>query len=158
VKVPKAGIEDRGERVCEPGTQERKRGRAAGLVIAALGVAVLAGCGSSDRAADATRSVERFEAALERRDGEAACAELARETADKLRQQEQESCPRAILTVELPRDARVSAARVYMTSAFVKLAGPGAVFLEKGPAGWRVSAAGCVPTAPDEPYRCELEG
>ena len=44
-----------------------------------------------------------------------------------------------------------------MTSAHATLAEGGTDFLDEGPDGWRVSAAGCEPTAPSQPYDCELE-
>jgi hypothetical protein len=89
--------------------------------ILALGVLLAlaaAGCGACDRESDAAAVAERFHAALERGDGEAACAELSEETASK----------------------------------------GGTTFLDEGPDGWEVSAAGCMPTAPNLPFDCVLEG
>jgi hypothetical protein len=39
----------------------------------------------------------------------------------------------------------------------VKLAGD-TLFLDQTSTGWKISAAGCRLTSPDEPYDCELEG
>jgi hypothetical protein len=129
-------------------------------VILALGVPLLlavTGCGASDRAPDAAAVAERFHAALERGDGEAACAELSEQTASKLEQQ-QMPCEEAVLSLDLPRGGTAAATDVYVTSASVALAEGGTTFLDEGSQGWKVSAAGCTPTAPNLPYDCLLEG
>lgn len=128
--------------------------RALCACLLALG---LAGCGTADRERDAAAVAERFHAALEARDGEAACAELNPETASKLEQQEKKPCEDAILALELPTGGAVVDVRVYVTSAFAQRAEGGSAFLDRGPDGWSVSAAGCEPTAPEQPYECELE-
>jgi hypothetical protein len=125
--------------------------------IACLLALALAGCGTADRERDAAAVAERFHAALESGDGQAACSELSEETASKLEQQEKKPCEEAILTLELPKGGTVVDARVYVTSAFAQRAEGGADFLDQGPEGWTVSAAGCEPTAPEQPYDCELE-
>ena len=122
-----------------------------------LAIAV-AGCGTGERADDAAAVAERFHAALESGDGQAACAELSEVTASKLELQEQKPCEEAILTLELPKGGTVAVKRVEMRSAFAGLAEGGADFLDEGPEGWKISAAGCEPTAPEQPYECELEG
>jgi hypothetical protein len=38
------------------------------------------------------------------------------------------------------------------------LAEGGTLFLSEAPDGWEIGAAGCRPTAPDQPYDCGLEG
>ena len=122
-----------------------------------LAIAV-AGCGTSERADDAAAVAERFHAALGSGDGQAACAQLSAETASKLELQEQKPCEEAILTLELPKGGTVAVKRVEMRSAFAGLAEGGADFLDEGPDSWRISAAGCEPTAAEQPYECELEG
>jgi hypothetical protein len=122
--------------------------------VAALAAA---GCGTADREHDAAAVAESFHAALERGDGQAACDELGQETASKLEQQEKKPCEEAILSLELPKGGTVADTRVYVTSARTTLAEGGSDFLDEGPDGWRVSAAGCEPTAPSQPYDCELE-
>jgi hypothetical protein len=117
----------------------------------------LAGCGTADREHGAAAAAERFHAALEAGDGQAACAELNPETASKLEQQEKKPCEEAIVTIELPKRASVADTRVYETSAFAQLAEGGADFLDLSPDGWWVSAAGCQITSPEQPYDCELE-
>jgi hypothetical protein len=126
---------------------------------AAFAVCVaMGGCGASDRAPDAAAVAERFHAALDEGDGEAACAELAEETRSKLEQQEKAPCDEAILELELPRGGAAASTDVYLTTASVSLAEGGTTFLDDFDQGWKVSAAGCVPTAPEQPYECELEG
>jgi hypothetical protein len=116
------------------------------------------GCGTTDRAPDAAAVAERFHAALGERDGEAACSELSEETASKLERQEGAPCEEAVLELELPRGGTAAETSVYVTSASVLLAEGGTTFLDEGSDGWKVSAAGCEPTAPDLPRECELEG
>jgi hypothetical protein len=128
------------------------------LVVLALACAALPGCGTSDRGPDAAAVAERFHDAIGRQDGEAACGELAEETASKLEQQEDRPCEEAILELELPGDGRAVQTSVYVITASVTLAAGGETFLDESEDGWKVSAAGCVPTAPELPYDCELEG
>jgi len=117
----------------------------------------LAGCGTADRERDAGAVTQRFHAALESEDGQAACDELSEETASKLEHEEKKPCEEAILSLDLPKGGAVADTRVYVTSAFATRAEGGSDFLDEGPDGWRVSAAGCEPTAPSQPYECELE-
>jgi hypothetical protein len=127
-------------------------------VFACLLALALAACGTADRERDAAAVVERFHAALERDDGRAACEELSEETASKLEREEEKPCEEAILELDLPKGGTVAARRVEMVSASTDLAEGGTAFLNKGPSGWKISAAGCRPTAPSLPYDCELEG
>jgi hypothetical protein len=127
-------------------------------VFACLLALPLAACGTADRERDAAAVSERFHAALESGDGQAACDELSEETASKLEQQEKKPCEEALLELELPKGGTVAVRRVEMRSAFMGLAEGSADFLDEGPEGWKVSAAGCEPTAPERPYECELEG
>jgi hypothetical protein len=125
------------------------------LVLAAT--ALCAGCGASDRAPDAAAVAERFQTALESRDGEAACAELSEEVASEVEQQEGGPCEEAILRLELPTGAEAAKTSVYVTSASVSLVEGGTLFLNEAADGWEVAAAGCRPTAPELPYDCDLE-
>ena len=129
-------------------------------VILALGACLalaFTGCGASDRATDAAAVAERFHAALEQGDGDAACAELSEVTVRKLEQQEETPCEAAVLELELPRGRAAAEAEVYVTSASVARADGGTTFLDEGPRGWKVSVDGCTPTARDLPYDCVLE-
>ena len=125
--------------------------------LACLLTLALVGCATADREDDAGAVAARFHAALEQGDGQAACDQLNDETASKLEKQEKKPCAEAILSLELPKGGTVANTRVYVTSAFTTLAEGGSDFLDEGPNGWRVSAAGCEPTAPSQPYDCELE-
>jgi hypothetical protein len=117
-----------------------------------------AGCGTADRERDAASVAERFHAALESGDGQAACERLSEETASKLESQEKKPCEEAILSLDLPKGGTVADTRVYIGSAFAALAEGGVDFLDEAPAGWEISSAGCDRTAPGQPYDCELEG
>jgi hypothetical protein len=128
-----------------------------GGLLACLLALALAGCGTADREDDAAAVAHRFHAALESGDGQGACEQLNEETASKLEQQEQKPCEQAIVSLELPTGSTVADTRVYVTSAFAQLAEGGTDFLDEGPDGWKVSAAGCEPTAPSQPYDCPLE-
>jgi hypothetical protein len=123
------------------------------IVIAVL----CAGCGASDRAPDAAATVERFQTALDDRDGELACAQLDEDTASKLEQQRGKPCEEAILELELPQGGTPANTSVYVTSASVTLAEGGTVFLDEAASGWEIGAAGCRPSAPELPLDCELE-
>ena len=125
--------------------------------LACLLALVVCGCGTGDREHDAAAVSARFHAAVEAGAGEAACAQLNPETASKLEKQEQKPCEEAILSLELPKGHTVADASVHITSAFTTLTEGGSDFLDEGPHGWMVSAAGCEPTAPSQPYDCELE-
>ncbi|HEX2232241.1 MAG TPA: hypothetical protein VHG69_02635 [Thermoleophilaceae bacterium] len=124
-------------------------------MLAALAVA---GCGTAERERDAAAVVERFHAALGQEDGPAACEELGEQTRSELESREQAPCEEAILTLDLPKGGRPVNARVYQTSAAVDLAEGGTDFLDESSQGWTISAAGCQPTAPEQPYDCELKG
>jgi hypothetical protein len=116
-----------------------------------------AGCGTAGREADVAAVADSFQAALEERDGAAACARLNAQTAVTLERQEKRPCEEAILGLELKADARASGAEVYVTSGYADLGRAGVVFLDQGPEGWRISAAGCMSRTGDRPYECELE-
>ena len=84
--------------------------------------------------------------------------QLSAETVSKLEHQEKKPCEKAILTLKLPKGGTATVRRVEITSAYVRLTGGSADFLDEGPTGWRVSAAGCKPGgSSDQPYDCELE-
>jgi hypothetical protein len=128
------------------------------LVAACLLALLVGACGTTDRETDAAAVTERFHAALEARDGQAACDELSEETASKLEQQEQKPCEEAILGLELPKGGTVAVRRVEVLNASMGLSQGGTDFLSEGPEGWKISSAGCEPTAPEQPYECKLEG
>lgn len=128
---------------------------AACAALASLG----AGCGSADeRERDATAVTERFHAALRDGDGARACRELIESTSSSLERSSERPCAEAILLLALPPGGQVASARVHLTSAVTRLSKGATTFLEQGSRGWEISAAGCEPTLPDQPYECELEG
>jgi hypothetical protein len=131
--------------------------RAITLALGACLVLAAPGCGASDRASDAAAAAERFHSAIGQRDGGTACAELSEETAGKLEQQEGAPCEEAVLRLELAGEGTAAKTDVYVTTASVDLVEGGTTFLDEGTQGWRVSAAGCTPTAPNLPFDCELE-
>jgi hypothetical protein len=90
--------------------------RAAIAALVACLVVSAPGCGLPERESDVAAVVERFHAALERRDGPAAFAELSEATAGKLEQQEGTPCEEAVLELELPRDGSAAHTGVYVTT------------------------------------------
>lgn len=130
-------------------------------LIAACAAALIApgaGCGSADRERAAAAVTERFHAALQDGDGARACEELSEATASSLERSSRRPCAEAILLLALPPGGRVASAHVFVTSAVTRLTEGATTFLEHGSLGWEVSAAGCEPTLPNQPYECELEG
>jgi hypothetical protein len=129
------------------------------LVVCLLLAVSITACGTGGRKDDAAAVTKAFHAALETGDGQAACDQLSEETASKLEQQEKKPCEEAILSLEIPKGGTVAVERVEITSAYVGLAEGSADFLDEGPEGWKISAAGCRQAASsDQPYDCELEG
>jgi hypothetical protein len=126
-------------------------------VFACLLAVPLAACGTAGRERDVAAVAERFHAALEANDGRAACEELSEETASKLEQQEGKPCEETIVGLDLPKRATVAYELVEVRSGYAGLAGGSADFLNEGPSGWKISAAGCRPTAAERPFDCELE-
>ena len=119
----------------------------------------LTGCGTTARDTDAAGVSDRFHSALDDGNGAAACRELSSETRKKLERDEGQACDEAILGLDLPAWARAARAKVYVTTALVELQAPASSdFLDEGPDGWKISAAGCSSGAPDQPFDCELEG
>jgi hypothetical protein len=124
------------------------------VVLLAL-ACLCAGC--AERSDDAAAVVERFQTALDGKDGAGACAELSEQTASALEQQEGHPCDEAILDLRLSTGREVAQTSVYVTSASVSLVDGGTLFLDEASDGWEISAAGCRPSAPDHPFVCELE-
>jgi hypothetical protein len=126
--------------------------------VAALAVLVLAvaGCGrSGDRQAVRDAAVG-FYAAVDGHDGARACALLSADTRKALEDQESESCDKAVERLDLT-GGPVGKVSVYSTEAAVELRGGDTVFLQDTKQGWRIAAAGCRPSAHEEPADCELE-
>ena len=122
-----------------------------------LAGSVLTGCASvGDRSAAASSVATGLLTSLQRKDGAAACAVLAPDTAAEVVQSGGKPCAEAILDEQLPGPGTVVGADVYGQWAQVRLSDD-TVFLAVFPAGWRVVAAGCTPR-PERPYRCVLQG
>jgi uncharacterized protein YceK len=129
------------------------------IIMLVLVCAALAGCGTTTRDSDAAGVSDRFHSALEDGNGAAACRELSSETRKKLERDEGQACAEAILGLDLPAGARAARAKVYVSTALIELEGPASEeFLDEGPDGWKISAAGCSSGPPDQPFDCELEG
>ena len=127
------------------------------LAIGGALAVLVAGCGSVNTRADAASvTVQRWDGALQAKDGAGACALLAPGTASKLEQSQGQSCAEAILGEDLDESGSVSAQQVYGQWAQVRLSDD-TVFLAQFPGGWRVVAAGCAPRG-DAPYDCQLSG
>jgi hypothetical protein len=125
-------------------------------VITLLAVAaMLAGCGSDEQ--DAAGVARGFLDSVAAGDGAAACRDLSTSTRQKLEKDERAPCPVAVGKVGLSGESDVTGTDVSGTGAMVSLAGGEHAFLDRTSGGWRVSAAGCRPAAPGEPYDCELE-
>ncbi|GAA2205553.1 hypothetical protein GCM10009850_010110 [Nonomuraea monospora] len=113
---------------------------------------VTVGC-AVDTASPA-RAAERFHAAISAHQEDAACAMLARKTADKL-PDPGESCADALRGLRLGAGGQVTQVAVWGDDAQVRLAGD-TLFLHRFSDGWRIRAAGCEPMG-DLPYDCEVD-
>ena len=124
------------------------------MLAVAAAVAALAGCGASDDAA--AERARHFYASLAAGDGAKACADLAPEARSSLEQQEEKPCEKAILDQDLPTPPSHESAKVYGSMAQVAV-GTETAFLSRYDDGWRLTAVGCTPTRPGEPYDCAIE-
>lgn len=138
------------------GWRPRKTRRALLLVPVVLAVVLVTGCGSEDEERAAAETVARFQAALAADDGGRACAQLTPAARSAVESDERIPCARGVLRLDLP-PGRVSGSDAYMNAAVVRVGSGSTAFLDRAAGGWRVSAAGCTPTAADRPYDCELE-
>jgi hypothetical protein len=127
----------------------------AAILLAAVALALCA-CGRSGDRQTVRAVAVGFYAAADHHDGARACALLSSETRKKLEEQESEPCDKAIDKVQL-NGGPVSKVSVYSSEAAVELRGGDTVFIEDTNEGWRVSAAGCRPTAHAQPADCDLE-
>jgi hypothetical protein len=115
---------------------------------------VLAVAGCAVDTTSPARAAERFHAAVDARQDDAACSMLARKTADKL-PDPGESCAQALAGLKLGPGGAVTSVSVWGDEAQVRLAGD-TLFLHRFDDGWRIKAAGCEPVR-DLPYECEVE-
>jgi hypothetical protein len=138
---------------------EKRRSRSAAqraALLALSALTLLTGCGNLGNRETAAGSVAtKLLTAVAAKDGAAACATLAPDTAAELVQSEGKSCDKAILDQDLPSPATVRGADVYGQWAQVRLTDD-TVFLAVFPGGWRVVAAGCTHRK-SRPYDCALQ-
>lgn len=130
--------------------------RAAAALTAILGGVLLTGC-SSAREHAAADAAARFSDAVAKKDGAAACAQLASATRSELEQSSGQPCRKAVLEEKLPSVTRPVDVHAYETMAQVQYADE-TLFLALFDYGWRVTAAGCSPQGPDQPYDCTVQG
>jgi hypothetical protein len=123
--------------------------------VAVLAAVLLAGCGTGADERQARTAVEALYAAVQSRDGRAACVRLAPATRKQLESQEGEACAEAILGLSL-KGSRTAVVEVYIDDAIVRLQRGDTVFLGKTAEGWRVSALGCHGERTDAPADCEI--
>jgi hypothetical protein len=127
------------------------------LALVPLIALVASGCASvGDRGEAASSVALALLKSVHGKDGSAACAMLAPETAAELQQSAGKPCAQAILDEQLPQPATVVKSSVYGQWAQVRLSDD-TVFLAVFPGGWRVVAAGCTPRTA-RPYDCQLQG
>jgi hypothetical protein len=134
-----------------PAGAAKSRGTA--LAVALGGALALTGCGPSATAAE--QAAQRFVAALEAKDGAAACALLAPLTVREVAQDA--PCPEAVLEEEVPTSAASVEGERYGEEALVRT-GQDTLFLSLFADGWRVVAAGCEPSPDGPPYDCSVSG
>lgn len=127
--------------------------RIAVLLLIAL---LLAGCGDSSAKRDVRATTDAFFAALDRKDGAAACDQLAATTSSALEQQEKKPCAEAILGADL-KGSPATRAGSYLTSAEVDLGSGEHVYLDRTSEGWRISAVGCKAQRGGQPDECEVQ-
>ncbi|HWH92250.1 MAG TPA: hypothetical protein VNT03_00180 [Baekduia sp.] len=120
-----------------------------------LAVAATAGCGTAGDRDQARTAAQTLYAAVQRHDGDTACAQMSPSLRAQLVKDEQARCAKAVLDLDL-RGRTVAAVRVYANTAQVRLERGDTVFLGDTNEGWRVEALGCRPQG-EGPYDCEAE-
>jgi hypothetical protein len=135
----------------------RVRDRRMAAALVPLSLAALTGCASAGGRGEAAADVAtRLLSAIQSKDGAAACALLAPDTASEVEQSGGKPCAEAILDEDLPQPGAVTSTAVYGQWAQVRI-GDDTAFLAAFPGGWRVVAAGCQSRG-DRPYDCEVQG
>jgi hypothetical protein len=119
---------------------------AAGLAVCVAGLA-FAGCGTGADKRAARSVAERFYAAVQHHDGQAACSLLGSEPP---------GCASQVTKLKL-RGSRVSSVSVYATSAQARFDSGDVVFLGFTHDGWKIDAVGCRPNPSGGPMNCEQE-
>jgi hypothetical protein len=125
------------------------------MIAAGIVAAIVIGLVRTSDDPAAARTVARFSAAVQQRDGAAACEELSAATIDALERESGADCEKAVLGLGL-KGGRVSKSDVAERSAKVDLTDDGSVFLDNTRRGWLITAFGCKPVEA-RPYDCEVE-
>lgn len=128
--------------------------RALTAVLATLLTTACSGIGTSE-AGDVERAALAFHQDLGAQPG-SACGLLAPGTLQELESSEG-PCAGSIGEQEIPHATAVVDVEVYGKQAMVEL-DEDVVFLAHFPAGWRVTAAGCVPQGERRPFDCAVKG
>ena len=126
------------------------------LIVAGIVVAIVIGLVRTSDDPAAARTVARFSAAIQQRDGATACRQLSAATIDSLEQQEGADCEKAVLELGL-KGGRVAKSDVAERSAKVDVGEDGSVFLDNTRRGWLITAFACTPVKA-RPYDCEVKG
>ncbi|MFF5020116.1 hypothetical protein [Streptomyces sp. NPDC001165] len=117
----------------------------------------LTGCSTlGEREAAVSRAALHFEESVQRADGTRACAALAPQTRQELKESAKMPCAKAVFEEQLSHSAAVREVQVYGQQARVVLAAD-TLFLSAFPSGWKITAAGCV-ARPHQPYQCQIKG
>jgi hypothetical protein len=124
--------------------------------LAIMATIALAGC-SSSADGDAQQAADEFYAAVEARDGAAACALLSPTTREELEQSAGSPCDKALLEEKLPSVTEAEQVKVYDTMAQVRYA-EDTVFLTRIADSWRVLAVSCTRRPGEQPYDCQVKG
>ncbi|MEQ7011258.1 hypothetical protein ABN028_34325 [Actinopolymorpha sp. B17G11] len=120
----------------------------------AAALATAAGCGAPADEEKAAASVARaFHAAVDHRQGTAACDLLAPQTRRALERVSQLPCAKAVLAGKLAAAGDVRTVRLAGDQAQVALARD-TVFLAVSAKSWKIVAAGCRPRGGQQPYVC----
>ena len=127
----------------------------AGLVAAVVTAGVLSSCTSAEQD-EAAGAADAYAAAIDAKDGAAACAALAPATVAELEQSAQKQCAQAVLDEATPPGARTET-QTYGSMSRVRFEGD-VVFVGRYGDGWKVVAASCEPRPDDAPYDCGIEG
>jgi hypothetical protein len=122
------------------------------LVLLALAVLSLAGCGADPSAPEA--AAVAFARAAAGGDAEAACELLSPAVAESLAGRSG-SCANAVAEEPPPGAAPVVRSERYGQQALVVTADD-TIFLSRFPGGWKVIAAGCTPQGGSKPYDCTV--
>lgn len=144
-----------GSRGYQPTVERRWRLSVLAGSAVLIGSAV-AGCAGADGLGPG-EVADRFVDTVGSGDLVAACALLAPATVEALTTSSGRPCPES-LEVELPSVGSVASPEVDEWSGWARVDSErGAVYLTEGSDGWRVAAAGCVPSGDGGPDRCVVD-